>query len=102
VQVKRNFEGQSNDRLAAILWAANGLSMTDLGAKTAIPESTLRRLVARLEMAGYVERRSVVRRVLVFRTAKADELLAGGVRAIRRLVTFADVPSTNSYRETPK
>lgn len=93
--MKRNYISQSNDRFIAILLAGESLSMTELGRKTGIPESSLKRLVDRLESADYVRRDDAG---CVRLQSKGEIEVAGGIREMRRLGAFSDVPSTAEYR----
>jgi DNA-binding MarR family transcriptional regulator len=89
-----NFDSQGTDRFIAILLATENVSMTELRQRTGIPVSSLTRLVGRLEAAAYVRREKRV----VVRTAKGEREVARGVRGMRRLGAFSDVPATSEYR----
>jgi DNA-binding MarR family transcriptional regulator len=90
-----NVDSQSTDRFIAILLASQNVSMTELRQRTGIPVSSLTRLVGRLEAADYVRREKRI----VVRTAKGEHEVARGVRGMRRLGAFSDVPATSEYRE---
>ncbi len=74
-------------RVLATLSDGDGLTVGELAREVLAEQSTLTKLVQRMELSGWVQRgadESDARRTLVFETAKGSELVAGLLKAAKK------------------